>query len=167
MPKNIRKWLALIISIVLYYLIHEGSHVIVALYYGVFNKIRFLGLGVQVVTKIEALSDIQKAIFCIIGSISTLIVGYFLVLLTKKILKNKNKLLKAISYYTTIILLILDPLYLSILFKYVGGGDMNGIVLFGLNKVLIELIYFVILILNIIIIIKKIYPQYRKNFTEE
>lgn len=167
MQNNLRKWLSLMISIILYYVIHEGTHVIVALYYGVFQKIRILGLGIQVVTKIEALSSFQKAIFCVSGSISTLIVGYFLVLLTKKILKINSKLFKAICYYATIVLLLLDPIYLTVLYKYVGGGDMNGIILFGLKEFSIQLLSFIILILNITIIIKQIYPLYKENFSKE
>ena len=34
-----------------------------------------LGLGVQVVANVEVLIDFQIGIFCIVGSISTLLVG--------------------------------------------------------------------------------------------
>ena len=68
---NSRKWLGLICAILLYYIIHEGSHVIIALLYGVFEKVRILGLGVQVVANTEILTDFQTAIFCVVGSIST------------------------------------------------------------------------------------------------
>ena len=61
--KNSRKWFALICAILLYYIIHEGSHIIVALSYGVFEKVKMIGLGVQVVANIELLTDFQKAIF--------------------------------------------------------------------------------------------------------
>lgn len=71
--QNTRKWFALICAIILYYLIHEGSHVIVALLYGVFEQIRILGVGVQVVAKVELLTDIQTGIFCIVGNIATLL----------------------------------------------------------------------------------------------
>ena len=40
--KNLRKWFALICAILLYYIIHEGSHIIVALCYGVFEKVKIL-----------------------------------------------------------------------------------------------------------------------------
>lgn len=165
--KNSRKWFGLICAIILYYLIHEGSHVLVALFYGVFEKIKILGLGVQVVTNIELLSDFQRAIFCVSGCISTLIVGYLLVIFTKKIVKSKNKIIKAICYYTTLVFILLDPIYLMVLYKFVGGGDMNGILLFGIPEVIVQLIFGIIVIINIFLIVKKVYPTYKQSFSEQ
>ena len=164
--KNLRKWLSLICAILLYYIIHEGSHVIVALLYGVFEEVKILGLGVQVVANVEVLTDFQIGIFCIVGNISTLLVGYLLVLFNKIITKSKNKVFKAICYYTTLAFLLIDPLYLTIIYKLVGGGDMNGILLFGIQEVVVQLIYGIIAIINILLIIKKIYPVYKKSFSE-
>ena len=164
--KNLRKWFALICAILLYYIIHEGSHIIVALCYGVFEKVKILGLGVQVVANIESLTDFQKAIFCIYGSITTLIIAYCLVMFINKIVECKSKFLKAISYYTTLAFLLVDPLYLTIIYKFVGGGDMNGILLIGIPEVVIQLIFAIITMSNILLTIKKIYPAYKKSFRE-
>ena len=164
--KNLRKWFALLSAILLYYIIHEGSHIVIALRYGVFEKVKILGLGVQVVANIESLTDFQKAIFCIAGSISTLMIAYILTIFTKKIIESKNKFFKAICYYTTLALLLIDPLYLTIIYKMVGGGDMNGILLFGVPEILIQFIFGLIMIMNVLLIIKKIYPTYKKSFIE-
>lgn len=166
LSKNSRKWFALICAILLYYVIHEGSHVIAALLYGSFEKIKILGLGVQVVTKTGLLTDFQTAIFCIVGSISTLLVAYLLVFFTKKIVESKNKVFKATCYYTTLAFMLLDPIYLTILCKFVGGGDMNGILLLGIPEIVVQLIYGVIAVINIFLIIKIIYPAYKKSFSE-
>lgn len=163
---NSRKWLSLIIAILLYYVIHEGSHVIVSLLYGVFEKIRILGLGIQVVVNTEILTNFQIAIFCVVGSVSTLLVAYLLVLFTKRIVESKNKLFKAICYYTTLAFLLLDPLYLTITYKFVGGGDMNGILLFGVPEIVIQIIFGIIAIINISLIVKMVYPAYKKSFSE-
>ena len=164
--KNLRKWFALICAILLYYIIHEGSHISVALCYGVFEKVNILCLGVQVVANIESLTDFQKAIFCISGSITTLIIAYCLVMFINKIVECKSKFLKAISYYTTLAFLLVDPLYLTIIYKFVGGGDMNGILLIGIPEVVIQLIFAIITMSNILLTIKKIYPAYKKSFSE-
>ncbi len=166
MSKNSRKWFGLICAILLYYIFHEGSHVIVSLLYGVFEKVKILGLGVQVVANTEVLTDFQIATFCVIGSISTLLVGYLLLLFTDKIVKSKNKIFKAICYYTTLAFMLLDPLYLSILYKFVGGGDMNGILLFGIPEIVVQLIYGIIAVINIFLICKKVNPAYKKSFSE-
>lgn len=63
------------------------------MFYGVFEKIKILGLGVQVVEKVEKLSNFQTAIFCIIGSVNTVLVAYLLVSLTNIIVKCKSKML--------------------------------------------------------------------------
>ena len=164
--KNLRKWYALICAILLYYIIHEGSHIVVALIYGVFEKVKLLGLGVQVVANAKQLTNYQIAIFCIVGSIVTLLVGYFLVLNTKRIVESKYKILKAIAYYTTLSFLLIDPLYLTIMYKFVGGGDMNGILLFGIPEIVLQLIYGSITIINFFLINKKIYPEYKKSFSK-
>lgn len=57
---NFRKWFSLITAIILYYVIHEGSHVIVAQFYGAFEKIRILGLGVQVVANTSIIITLIK-----------------------------------------------------------------------------------------------------------
>ena len=61
--------------------------------------LKAVALGVQVVANIESLTDFQKAIFCISGSITTLIIAYCLVMFVNKIVECKSKFLKAISYY--------------------------------------------------------------------
>lgn len=164
MIQNIRKWFALILAILLYYLIHEGSHVLAALLYGVFERVKILGLGVQVVAKVELLTDLQTAIFCIVGSIATLLAAYLLLLLMPKITAHKSKLLRAIGYYTTLAFLLLDPIYLSVLYRFVGGGDMNGVLLLGIPEVIIQLIYGAIALLNLFLIIRRVYPAYKESF---
>ena len=85
---------------------------------------------------------------------------------TKRIVESKNKLFKAICFYTTLAFLLLDPLYLTIVYKFVGGGDMNGILLFGVPEIIIQIIFGIIAIINIFLIIKKIYPAYKKSFSK-
>ena len=155
---NIRKWISLIIAVLIYYVIHEGSHLLVALSYGVFKKIKLSTLGVQIVINDANLSNFNLAIFCVVGFLSTFITSYILVLLINKIVKLKSKYLK------TIILLLLDPLYLTILYNFVGGGDMNGILLFNISNTIIKLFFFIILILNLFVFIKVVLPKYKKSF---
>ena len=161
---NIRKWISLIVAVLIYYVIHEGSHLLVALSYGVFKKIKLSTLGVQIVINDANLSNFNLAIFCVVGFLSTFITSYILVLLINKIVKLKSKYLKTIFYYTTLILLLLDPLYLTILYNFVGGGDMNGILLFNISNTIIKLFFFIILILNLFVFIKVVLPKYKKSF---
>ena len=115
MAKKIRQYLGLLIGIIVYFIVHEGAHLIYALMIGSFKQINLLSLGIQIDVYHELMSDMQMGIFCLVGVLSTLLVGYLLVLFTPRITKLSSKIVKASFYYSTLALLIVDPLYLSIL----------------------------------------------------
>jgi hypothetical protein len=163
--RNARKWFALIIAIALYYVIHEGAHLLVALICGTFKEIRLIawGLGMQVVVETTAMSDTQIWMFSIAGAAATLLTGYLMVLKRKSVLKSSNETVRAIGWYATLVLLCLDPLYLSVIHRFVGGGDFNGIILAGIPSAIIVIIFLVFMVLNLLII-KMIYPEYRQRF---
>lgn len=169
MTQNLRKWLSLIISIVIYYIFHEGAHLALALAYGTFERIRIAkwGLGIQIVADTAAMTNAQIFVFCIAGVVATLIVSYILVWKVKAIGRIGNKLLKAVFYYTTLVFLLLDPIYLSIIHNFVGGGDMNGIAAMGLSTATASFIFAVITIINLMIFVKTVYPKYKMSFSAD
>jgi hypothetical protein len=166
MSRNLRKWIALICAILLYYIVHEGAHAIAALLMGTFQRIRIMsfGLGIQVVADIPVMSNLQIFIFCIVGAIATLIMGYVLVLKKQAILNSNNKVFRAIAYYTTLVFLMLDPIYLSLLHNFVGGGDMNGIIQMGISALPVSIVFLLIGGFNLFIIIKYVYRDYKNDF---
>ncbi len=129
MTKRIRQYIGILAALAAYYLVHEGAHLLYALFTGVFRQVRFLGLGVQVDVYAERMTETQLGIFCLVGALASLCAGYLLAALARRICRARSKLLRAVLYYTTIALLLLDPLYLSVLCGLFGGGDMNGIAL--------------------------------------
>lgn len=167
MSSNIRKWTGVFLTVICYYITHEGAHLIVALSMGTFERVKIVFPGIQVVANIGAMTDLQRAIFCIVGALATLCIGYVLVLSTKRILKLKNKVAKAASYYTTLGLLLCDPVYLSVLCGFFGGGDMNGIVLFGIPAIVARIAFGIIGIINVYIFIRFVYPSYKVAFSEK
>ena len=64
-------------------------------------------------------------------------------------------------YYTTLTMLLLDPLYLSILYPLFGGGDMNGI-RFLIPELSARLIAGCLFLMNSYLFWKTIIPQYQK-----
>lgn len=166
---NMRKWFSLIIAVGFYYIIHEGAHLIVALLSGTFQSARLVkwGLGIQIVADIDVMSNMQIFVFSIMGAVATLIVGYIMVWQTKKIVKSSSMLLRAIAYYATLILLCLDPLYLSVISRFVGGGDLNGIVLVGIPETVAAIFCLMLLVLNLFIFFKLVYPHYKQRFLEK
>ena len=67
-------------------------------------------------------------------------------------------------YYATIALLLVDPLYLSLLYRLFGGGDMNGIVLFGLPELAVQLLYGAVGAVNLLVLVKYVHPLYKRSF---
>ena len=163
MSKRIRQYLGLISAIVAYYVIHEGAHLLYALCLGNFKKINFMGMGMQIDIYSERMAETQLGIFCLLGSVSTLLLGYLLVFLADRICKISSKMIRACTYYVTIALLLIDPLYLSVLCGFFGGGDMNGISLL-VPELAARIIYGVILIVNILAFAKLVLPKYKLSF---
>jgi hypothetical protein len=167
--RNARKWFALLVSIVLYYIIHEGAHVIASLLMGKFQGIRIWswGLGVQVLSDTAAMSDIHFFIFNIAGVFATMIAAYILFWRRKSLLRTPSKVLRAVAYYATLIFLCLDPFYLSIMYRFVGGGDMNGILRIGIPEAVVFNFFLAMLGVNIVVLVKYIYPDYKQRFLQD
>ncbi|MDO4978192.1 MAG: hypothetical protein Q4E53_13140 [Eubacteriales bacterium] len=157
MDKKIRQYIGIIVAIAFYYIIHEGAHLVTALYFGVFKRINFLGLGVQIDVVAEKMTDIQMGVFCFMGAVATFTIAVILVLITPNICKMQNKLLKATFYYCSIIMLFLDPIYLSLLCGFFGGGDMNGIKLL-IPEIVARTGFGILFIINVLIFVKYILP---------
>ena len=165
MKSNLRKYLFLLLSVCAYYGVHEGAHLLYALFTGVFKGINFLGLGIQIDIFAEGLSDMQLAAFCLVGPLATLIIGYIMAFRAKSICLSPSKIFKAGCFYSTISLLLIDPIYLSILCGLVGGGDMNGIVLI-IPEIAARVISGVIMVINVSILITQVYPVYKSAFAD-
>ena len=166
MNKRARQYIGLLSAIIAYYAIHEGAHLVYALITGAFKEIKFMGLGMQIDIYETKFSDIQMGVFCIVGSAATLLTAYLLTFFANKIVKAGSKLFKACMYYITIAMLLLDPLYLSLLCGFFGGVDMNGISLL-FPEIAAHIWYGVLLIVNVFVFIKVVLPKYKAAFEEE
>lgn len=163
MSKRTRQYLGILAALGAYYLVHEGAHLLYALVTGVFKQIHFMGLGVQIDICAQDMTDMQLAIFCLTGPLATLLAGYLLTLFTKKICRWKNALLRAAAYYVTIAFLLTDPLYLSVLCGFFGGGDMNGIALLC-PEWAARCLFGALLFANGLVFRKQILPAYQLAF---
>ena len=165
MNKRYRQYAGLLSAVLAYYLIHEGAHLVSALCMGVFRGIRFMGLGVQIDVHAGRMTDVQMGIFCLVGAVAALAAGYLLTCLADKIGKSRSKVFKACMYYSTLALLAIDPVYLSVLCGFFGGGDMNGISLL-IPELIARLIFGALLVINVIVFIKIVLPRYKEAFKE-
>lgn len=166
MSKRVRQLVGIFAAIVAYYLIHEGAHLLYAVCTGVFKQINFMGLGVQIDVYAERMTDTQLGVFCLAGALATFCAAYLLTAFAKNICKAKSKLLRAVFYYITIALLLLDPLYLSILCSFFGGGDMNGIALLC-PEWAARVIFGALLLINGLVFWKLVLPTYQESFSRQ
>ena len=164
--KRIRQYIGILAAIAAYYLVHEGAHLVTALSFNAFRQINVMGLGMQIDVYAEHMSDLQMGIFCLVGAAATGIAGWLLVLLAAPICRTKSAAFKAAMWYVSLALLLLDPLYVSLLCGFFGGGDMNGIRLL-IPEAAARILFGAIGILNGIAVWKILLPQYKKTFEEE
>jgi len=164
MSKRTRQYIGILAALAAYYLVHEGAHLLYALLTGVFKQIRLMGLGVQIDVYAEHMTNMQLGIFCLVGALATFCVGYLLTALAKNICCAESKLLRAVLYYITIAFLLLDPLYLSVLCGFFGGGDMNGIALLC-PEWAARVIFGVLLLVNGLVFWKRVLPIYQQSFS--
>ncbi len=164
MSKRTRQYIGILAALVAYYLVHEGAHLLYALFTGVLKQINFMGLGVQIDVYAEHMTNMQLGIFCLVGALATFSVGYLLAALARSICHAKSKLLRAMLYYITIALLLLDPLYLSVLCGFFGGGDMNGIALLY-PEWAARCLVGALLLVNGLVFWKRVLPVYRQSFS--
>ena len=163
MNKQLRQYFGLFCAIAAYYLIHEGAHLLCALLMGVFKQIQFMGLGIQIDVYAQAMTPAQLGIFCLVGSAATSLAGWILAASAGPITAAHTPVFMACMYYITIAMLLIDPLYLSVLCSFFGGGDMNGIS-YLLPEAAARFIYGCILAINTVLFFKKVLPKYRKAF---
>ena len=165
MSKRARQYIGILAAVIAYYLVHEGAHLLYALFTGVFRQVKFMALGVQVDVFRERMTDTQLGIFCLVGTVATFCIAYLLTALAKKIGTAKSQLFRAVLYYITIALLLIDPLYLSVLCGLFGGGDMNGIALL-VPEWAARVGFGVLLLGNGLVFWKRILPVYSRSFSD-
>ena len=150
-------------AVLMYYIIHEGAHLIYALSVGAFRQINFMGLGVQIGIYEEQMSNLQLGIFCLSGAAATMVTAYVLTLTASQICKADTKIFKACLYYITIAMLLIDPLYLSILCGFFGGGDMNGIALL-FPEWAARIFFGAMLVIHCLLFWRIVLPMYKRAF---
>jgi len=165
--KRVRQYIGILAALVVYYLIHEGAHLLHALIHGVFKQVNFMALGVQIDVFRDQMTDAQLGWFCLAGPIATFVAAWIMVLLSKRIRpaqSNASKLFLACCWYTSIVLLLLNPLYLSVIYRFVGGGDMNGIKLL-IPEIAAAIVFGIIFVLHIVVLWKVLLPRYQRAFS--
>lgn len=157
-----KKYLAVVLALIIFATIHEGMHAVLAMAYGEFEAfhVRPFGLEVTYKTPVEERHGIRWGFISGTSNIATVLLGYLLFAFKTRYEKHQNDFIRALAYWLIICLLFLDPLNLSIGSLFYGG-DINGIVVgLGISRWVIQGIFFSVFFLNRELVAQKVIPSF-------
>ena len=131
MSKRFRQYIGILAAVIIYYIIHEGAHLLVALHYGVFKGINFMGLGMQIDVYAERLTDTQLGLFCLAGPVETLLFGWVLTLLAFGFVNDLNKNVVCLFH---IVLILSECSEFRTVRHEQGDGDRIGGIVAGTHS---------------------------------
>jgi hypothetical protein len=131
-------------------LLHEGTHAVMAVFYGEYSDFIFKGYGFEVIfqTPPEQRAGLQWLFISGVSNILTLAVGYLLFFQRDRLVLVKNSLPAVTSFYLVVLALLADPFNLSI-GPFIYSGDALGIELgSGIPLIWIQLFFFGVVLIN-------------------
>ena len=164
--RRLRQYAGIAAAVLIYYLVHEGAHLAYALYAGAYKEILVLGPGMQVDIYADRMSSTRLGLFCLAGPAATQVCGWCLTAAAEGICRIKSGLLRSCSYYVTMAMLLLDPLYMSLLCGFFGGGDMIGVRLL-MPEGAARALFGGLLIAGGAAFMRRILPVYTSSFRKE
>jgi len=88
-----QKYFYFLLAGITYLIVHEGAHIIQALLYGVYEGIRLLPLGIEIVfTQPLPIKGFKVAALSGLSSVVTVVTGYILLICSLGILKSSSLL---------------------------------------------------------------------------
>lgn len=157
-----KKWLAFMLAVVIFFAVHEGAHALTATVYGEYAAFRVGPIGLEVVfrTPVDERIGIKWAFISGLSNLATITMGYLLLLFGQRFAHAHSMFMKAGIYYLTILSLLLDPLNLSI-GPFIYGGDVNGIAAgLNINRYVIQAFFFGVFLINRELVAQKLLPVY-------
>lgn len=157
-----KRWLAFLLAAGIFLAVHEGLHALTAILYGEYQAfhIRAIGFEVEFRTPVEAREGVHWAVMSGTSNLVTVLIGYLLLGFGVKFTRLDNAFLKGVFFYATIVFLLADPLNLSI-GPFLYGGDANGIAVgLGVNRLIIQVIFLAVFMLNRELIARRVLPTY-------
>ena len=157
-----KKWLAFILAVVIFFTVHEGAHALIATIYSEYAAFHIGPIGLEVVfrTPVGERIGAKWAIISGISNLATITMGYLLLLFGQRFAHARSMFAKAGIYYWTILSLLLDPLNLSI-GPFIYGGDANGIAAgLSINRYVIQAVFLGVFLMNRELVAQKLLPLF-------
>ncbi len=119
-------------------------------------------IGPEVIfkTPVEQRSGFQWALISGSSNLITILLGYLLLLNRQRLSQATSLFSKGLVYFLTVLLLVADPLNLSI-GPFFYGGDVYGIAEgLGIHRYVIQFVFLIILLVNRELIATNLLPAY-------
>lgn len=158
-----KKFLSIILAILIFALVHEGLHILVAIAIGEFDSFRIKPIGFEVIarTPIEQRHGIRWAFFSGVSNLATILLGYLLLSFVRVFAQARITLIRNTAYFLILFFLLLDPLNLS-LGPFIYGGDIHGIAVgLNLHPYWLQLFFLVVFLINRELAAQVLLPSYR------
>jgi hypothetical protein len=157
-----KKLSAFLLALVIYAIVHEGMHALVAMPCDEFEALhlRTFGLEVTFRTAVGEREGIHWALISGAGNLITILSGYLLLAFGGRFARLHSLFLRTALFYLTAVFLFADPLNLSI-GPFIYGGDANGIAVgLGINRYVIQIIFLFVFLVNRELVIRNLFPVY-------
>ena len=152
----------LLLAVIVFAVIHEGLHALIAIPFGEYQDILVKPYGLEVifVTPPEERSGIQWFFISGVSNVATILLGYILLFQRERIARMSNSFLRSWGYWQTLLFLLVDPFNLSI-GPFLYGGDALGIQRgLGVNIYIIQSFFFIVLLVNRELIAQVLIPTF-------
>lgn len=167
MSRTIRGLVSFALIVCIFLAVHEAMHVFFAKIYGEYAGIRVVWLGrmpfgieVLMQTPVRDASGLKWFLISGMSNFVTLFIGYALFLCRRRLSGTTNIFVKAVFFRATLLFMLLDALNLSI-GPFIYGGDIQGIAAgLNLNQLILQMLFFVLFLLNRELIAQKVFPAY-------
>jgi hypothetical protein len=157
-----KKYLTLILAIIIFAVVHEGAHALVAWKFAEYQTFRVHPYGLEVVfkTPVAEREGVKWGFISATSNVLTLLLGYLMFFFRVKMARLRSSFLSALGYWLILLFLILDAFNLSV-GPFIYGGDIGGIVAgFGINRYLVQVIFFMVFLINRELIAQNLLPLY-------
>ena len=146
----LRKLLTLALVVIAFAAIHEGLHALAASAYGEYQAfhVRPFGLEVLFNTPVADRQGVQWAVISGVPNVATVVLGYLLVALRRGLATSGRRIVRELAYWFALLLILLDPLNLSV-GPFLYGGDAQGIAVgFDVRVGVVQALSLVLLMVN-------------------
>lgn len=158
----LRRYVGLLIALLLFVVVHEGLHALVASAFDELKTLHIRPFGMEVVfrTPVEDRAGPGWAYISGLSNAATLAIGYCFFAARKRLSACANHPIRGTAYWVTVLFLLADAFNLS-LGPFIYGGDINGIAAgLGVSRYLLQSLFFAVLMVNRELVVHSVLPTY-------